>query len=268
MKYNTLIVEKRDDGIAIVTLNRPERLNAITQIMAEELFTSLDDICQDDYVRAVIITGAGRGFCSGTDISALQDLASVDAYGEFGKDRHDVRGPTPKWVIPLSTLEKPTIAAINGVAAGAGFSLCLACDIRIASESAKFAAVWVKRGLICEAGSTYHLPRIIGTSRTYELVLTGKTIDAREAERIGIVNRIVPNDELLETAIELAVQIASGPPITIELAKKAIARGAESDLGTALFSENRAQAICHMTEDHEEGIRAFLEKRPPVFKGK
>jgi len=264
----TIIVDKQKNGVIVVTLNRPEKLNAINPKMAEELLQTIDEVRHDDQIKIMVITGAGRGFCSGTDLSASDIVSGADAYGEFGDTRQDLRGPTPAWAIPLATIEKPVIAAINGVAAGAGLSMALACDIRLASEDARFAPIWIKRGLIPEAGSTYFLSRIVGKARAYELVFTGDIIDARDAERINLVNRVVKAEALVDEAIKLAAKIAANPPITLELAKKTIAMNAESDLTSAIYLENRMQCICHMTEDHKEGVAAFREKRPPVFKGK
>lgn len=268
MAYQTVILDKQPDGVAILKLNRPEKLNAINREMIGELVQVLDDVRQDDAVRVLVLTGMGRGFCSGSDISSDDSFVSGDAFGEFGEDRHDLRGATPRWVIPLAKFPKPTIAAVNGVAAGAGFSMALGCDIRIASEAARFVPVWIKRGLIPEGGSTFFLPRLIGLAKASEIVLSGDALDAEEAARIGLVNRLVPADRLDDEVRSLAARIAANPPITIELAKQALAYGYSTDLVSAAFNENRVESICHMTEDHREGLMAFREKREPKFRGK
>jgi len=267
MAYQTLLLEKRPDGVAIMTLNRPEKLNAINREMVGELVQVLDDVRQDDAVRVLVVTGSGRGFCSGSDISSDDSFVHGDAFGEFGEDRHELRGATPTWVLPLGKFVKPTIAAVNGVAAGAGFSMALGCDIRIASDAARFVPVWIKRGLIPEGGSTFYLPRLVGLARASEIVFSGDALDAAEAARIGLVNRVVPAAKLEDEVISLAARIAANPPITIELAKQALARGYASDLESAAYNENRVESICHMTADHREGLAAFREKREPKFRG-
>jgi 2-(1,2-epoxy-1,2-dihydrophenyl)acetyl-CoA isomerase len=268
MDFASIKFEKGNDGVAVLTLNRPDKLNALTLRMADELLGAISMARDDDDVRVLVLTGAGRGFCSGTDLSSLRSLADREGFGEFGTNRSQLRGPTPVWVIPLATMAKPTIAAVNGVAAGAGFSMALGCDIRIASEQARFAPVWIDRGLIPEAGSTYFLPRLVGRSKAMQIAFTGEVIEAREAERIGLVSKVVPGDQLLPAVRQLATRIAAKPPIAIELAKQALLRGSESDLTSAVFNENRVQSICHMTDDHREAVKAFLEKRPPVFRGR
>ncbi len=168
----------------------------------------------------------------------------------------------------IYTLSKPTIAAINGFALGGGLELAMCCDLRIASENARFGQPEINLAVIPGAGGTQRLTRLVGMTRAKELIFTGDIIDAREAERIGLVSRVVPAEQLMPVCMEMAVKMAKNPPITLELAKQAINRGFESDLLSAVHNENRVQSICHMTQDHKEGVRSFLEKRAPVYKGK
>ncbi len=262
MDYGDMILEK-EDGIAILTLNRPEKLNAISMEMREGLVKVAEDVSRDDGIKVLIVTGAGRGFCSGADVSGQ----AARIAGELEMPRWYVLEPTGAWLMPLRNLSKPTIAAVNGIAAGIGWTLALVCDMIIASEQARFGAIWVKRALIPDGGITYLLPRVMGTAKALELMLTGEIIDAREAERWGLVNRVVPHEELMKAARELATKIAKGPPIAIELTKRAVLRGLENDFERQLDFESYAQNICRGTEDHKEGVRAFLEKREPAFRG-
>lgn len=261
MKYEHLLLEKKD-RIATITLNQPEKLNAFSVKMRESLGLATDEIAKDDEIRVVIITGAGRGFSSGADLS-----------GSRGKlpSRHEnleTTGPDFRTDLVFK-LDKPVIAAINGVCAGMGLSLALSCDIRIASEAANFCSVFIRRGLIPDCGATYLLPRIVGISKALELMFTGEMIDAAEAERLGIVSRVVPSDELMKTARELAARIAQQPPIAIELTKRVVHRSMIDDLYRHYDWETYAQQICRDTEDRAEAVRAFLEKRTqPQFKGR
>ena len=263
MKYQDLILEK-EDGIATLTLNRPDKLNAISMTMRDELPKVIDEVRGDDDVRVLVVTGAGRGFCSGADVTGQ---AARLAGEKVGESRRSILAPVGIWGVSLAELEKPTIAAVNGVTAGAGLSFALLCDIRIAAESARFSAAWVRRGLIADVGATYFLPRILGVEKALEFMYTGDIIDAREAERIGLVSRVVPNDDLMRVTKELATKIAKGPPIAIELMKRAVYRDILSGLGAKLDFESYAQNICRQSEDHQEGVTSFLEKREAHFKG-
>ena len=265
MTYEDLLLEKRD-GIATITLNNPEKLNALSVEMRMSLALATDEIAQDDEVRVVIVTGAGRGFCSGADVG--RQAARLD--GKTAEMPRYERLQASGW--PFSDvfpkLNKPVIAAINGVCIGAGSSIALSCDIRIASETARFGIVQIARGLIPGGGATFYLPHAIGTSRALELMFTAETIDATEAERLGIVSRVVAPDELMKVTRELATKIAQQAPIPIELTKKMVWRGLFDSLVRQLDLETWAQNICRGTEDHRESVRAFFEKRPPQFKGK
>jgi 2-(1,2-epoxy-1,2-dihydrophenyl)acetyl-CoA isomerase len=219
---------------------------------------------QDADVRVIVLTGAGRGFCSGGDVKAMNESK------ERGAGRPLMEKVAPgrdRGVLALRDAPKPVIAAVNGAAAGAGFNIALCCDIRLASSAAKFSQAFVKRGLHPDWGGTYFLPRVVGAAKACELIWTGEVIDAEQALRLGIVSAVHPPEELLPATYALARKIADGPPIAIRLAKRAIYHSLETDLRKALEFETYAQNICFDTEDAREGIRAFVDKRPPVFRG-
>jgi len=264
MAYEDLLLEK-DGAIATITLNVPEKLNALTRKMSKSLPLVADDIAKDEKVRVVIVTGAGRGFCSGADVSAMAGGSGTTQPPLY--ERLQVTGWPHYDVFPR--LNKPVIAAINGACVGGGFSLALSCDIRIASEAARFGVAQVARALVPDYGLTHYLPLAIGMSRALELMFTAEIIDAAEAERLGIVSRVVPVGELIEVARELAAKIAQQAPIPVELTKKMVWRGLFDDLTRQLDLETYAQQICFQTEDFRDAVRAFLEKRPqPQFKGR
>ena len=265
MKYEAIIYEKKD-GIATVTLNRPERLNAIGDTMLEELEHALDEANADNEVRVLILTGAGKGFCSGADLTSLGSTADKVAQGLVA--RAPSAGGIRSYTLQIQNFEKPSIAAVNGAAVGAGLSIALACDIRIASDRARFSQIFIRRGLVPDSGSSYFLPRVVGMARACEMAFTGDILDAGLARDYGLVSRVVPHDELMSEARGLAARIAAGPPIAMKLAKRAFYRGATTDLPSALEFEGYMQGICFNTEDFQEGIAAFLEKREPEFKGK
>ena len=264
MAYETLAVERRE-GIALVTLNRPEKLNALNRRMAKELIELCQELEADDAVRAVIFAGAGRAFSSGGDI---QDFMVKLASATTQEKEAAVR-LADMAALYLKKMEKPTIAAVHGVATGGGCCIAMACDIRIATEDARFALVFVHRGLSgADMGATYFLPRIVGSGWAAELLFTGDFIDARQAERIGLVNHVVAPQDLMEAAWSLARRLASGPPIGIKMTKRALNRSIMSGLADQLDYEAAIQTICFDTEDHHEGVRSFLEKREAQFKGK
>ena len=265
MEYETLIVEK-EDGIATITLNRPDRLNAMGGTMAEDLEQALEDTNSDEGVRVLIFTGAGRAFCSGFDMSTLGQDADEKSF--IMVQRSPAAGGIRLFPLQLQNFEKPTIAAVNGPAFGAGLSLALACDIRIAADRATFSQIFITRGLVPDTGSTYFLPRVVGMSKACEMVFTGEILDAEQAKDCGLVSRVVPHDKLMPAVRELAAKIAAGPPIAMKLAKRALYKGVTADLGSAVEFEGYAERICFDTQDFREGIAAFLEKRKPEFKGK
>jgi 2-(1,2-epoxy-1,2-dihydrophenyl)acetyl-CoA isomerase len=262
MTYQTLILQK-EDGVATITLNRPDKLNAWNIQLITEVIKALDEIDQDDTARTVILTGAGRAFCAGGDLSL--PLFDMTGYSPEMKDFFHKVNMIP---LCLKNLRKPVIAAVNGPAMGAGCAMAMACDIIIASEVATFGTAFVNVGYHPDAGASYFLPRLVGVNKACELIFTGKTIDASEAERIGLVNQVVPADALLATAKELAVRLANGPSLAIGLAKSCIYNGLQLTLEQAL--ENEAQAACLIlqTEDQKEGTKAFREKRKPRYRGR
>ena len=266
MPYEDLLLEK-EGVIATLTLNAPQKLNALTRKMQTSLPLAVDEIAKDDEVRVVIVTGAGRGFCAGADVSAM---AARDT-GEAPEMPLHMRIKHLGWphADAFPKLNKPVIAAINGPCVGGGFSLAMSCDIRIASEAAKFSAIWISHALVPDWGATYLLPRIVGMSKALELMFTGDIFTAADAERLGIISRVVPPGDLMKVTRELANKIAQQAPIPVSLAKKMVWRGLFDGLTRQLDLETWAQAICHDTEDHKESVRAFMEKRPlPQFKGR
>jgi enoyl-CoA hydratase/carnithine racemase len=261
--YKCLLYEIKD-GIATLTLNRPDRLNALGDTLREDLQDAVTRASEDAEVRVLVVTGAGKGFCSGGDVKAMNERAAQGAGRPLMERVAPGRDQT---VLALRDAPKPVIAAINGAAAGAGMNLALACDLRLASTAAKFTQAFVKRGLHPDWGGTYFLPRVVGLAKAAELIWTGEIIDAEEALRLGIVSAVHPPEELMGAVHALAKKIAAGPPIAIRLAKRALYHNLECDLRQALEFETFAQNICSETEDAREGIRAFVEKRQPTFRG-
>jgi enoyl-CoA hydratase/carnithine racemase len=270
MEQYAEIVLDRQGRVAILTLNRPEKLNALTpRMLWHEIPPALDEVAGDPAVGVLVITGSGRGFSSGADVSGLS--RSIGA----GAKRADAAFESPEpwgmryaFVERLRNLPKPTIAAVNGVAAGAGLSIALACDLRIASRNARFSSVFVRRGLVPDCGATFFLPRLLGTAKALELMYTGDIIEAQEAERLGLVNQVVPAEDLMPTTLGLASRIAEGPPVALALTKRIVYHRLEHDLLSQVEYEAYNQRLCRETEDFREGVNAFLEKRKPEFKGR
>ncbi|MBP1449296.1 MAG: enoyl-CoA hydratase/isomerase family protein, partial [Thermoproteus sp.] len=260
-RLETILV-RYEPPVVWIILNRPERLNAINAKMVEELSTALDEIAKADYdkVRAVVITGTGRAFCAGADVTGFLGATPVLAY-KLSRGLHEL---TEK----IERLDRPVICAINGYALGGGLELALACDIRIASETAQLGLPEVNLGLFPGGGGTQRLARLVGLARAKEIIFTGDNISAREAERIGLVNRAVPPERLEQEARALALKLAEKPPIALAMAKAAVNFGYEAPLWVGLDAEAAHFGVVFSTEDLYEGVSAFLQKRRPQFKGK
>jgi 2-(1,2-epoxy-1,2-dihydrophenyl)acetyl-CoA isomerase len=252
------------DHVATLTLNRPERMNAFGGQMRQELVECLEAVRTNADIRVVVITGAGKAFCTGGDLREFAD-GTVQA---LSKQATSERPPMCKAVLAIHEMEKPVIAAVNGVAAGGGCNLALACDIRIASETARFAQVFTRRGLHPDWGGIYFLPRLVGYAKAAELIMSGEIVDAAESLRLGLVNRIVPADELGTATQELAGRIARNAPLPIAFAKRGLQRFGHWDLAQALDYEVYVLEILRKSRDVSEGIAAFLEKRDPDFEGR
>lgn len=254
-----------DGGIATITMNRPDALNALDEDLSAALIDAIARAGSDLAVRCVVITGTGRAFSSGADLQEakrrIEEGGNLSP-GEILRTRYN------PIVLGIVEMEKPVIAAVNGVAAGAGLSVALACDLRIASDQARFMQAFVKIGLVPDAGSNHFLPRLIGYAKALELSMTGDIIDAETALQLGLVNRVVPHDELMKQAREWAEPFATGPTRAYGLIKKAMRFGATNDLTPTLDYEPELQDQAALTRDANEGIRAFLEKRAATYEGR
>lgn len=254
-----VVLSSVEEGILTLTLNRPEVLNGLTDDVLDAIAGGCRNAAADEAVRVVVITGAGRGFCSGQDLRA--GVQSGDA---------DVRSHLREHYVPMiramRELEKPVLASVNGVAAGAGMSLALAADFRIAAESASFIQAFVRIGLVPDAGSSYFLPRLIGTAKALEMTMLGETLDSAEALRIGLVNRVVADADLATATREFAARLGRGPR-SAGLIKKLISTSLDNDLKAQLAREEQAQFEAAQSSDFSEGIAAFMGKRPPQFTG-
>jgi enoyl-CoA hydratase/carnithine racemase len=259
-------VETPEDGIALVTLDRPDRLNALSWPMIDEFLELMDALGADDDLRAIVLTGAGRGFCAGLDIKQRDDALGGDDDVLTVYRRQEKIG---RLAIALRRNPHPVIAAVNGPAAGGGFAIALAADVRLAAPEAAFHASFVRIGLSSgDAGVSYLLPRLIGLGRASELMLTGGTVDAAEAERIGLVNRVVEADKLVAAAVELAKRIAANSPFGVWMTKQVLEHNVDAPgLQAAVELENRTQTLATRTADMHEALAAFREKRAPTFTG-
>lgn len=256
-----VVTVEKENKIAIVTVNRPDALNALNSDVLDGLKRAAEDVSQDENVHVVIVTGAGeKAFVAGADIKEMIGKTPMQMR-QFTMLGHQVMGMFAK-------MEKPTIAAVNGFALGGGCELAIACDIRLASDNAKMGVPEVSLGIFPGFGGTQRLTKLLGKGRACELVFTGKMIKAEEAERIGLVNKVVPQAELMNEAKALATEISSKGPLAVGLAKSAINRALEVGLDDGLAYERELVSLAFSTEDKEEGLKAFMEKRPPEFKGK
>ena len=249
------------DSVATLTLDRPDALNSLTVPLKEELLATFRRLGRDRDVRALVLTGAGRAFCAGQDLRERLEPGATPLATEV-RERYN------PLILAMRSLEQPIIWAINGVAAGAGASLAFACDIRIAAENASFLLAFGRIGLIPDSGATWFLPRLVGPAKAAEIALTGDALSAADAERFGLVARVVPSESLPDEARALAVRLASGAPRAIALTKRALNRSWDETLEESLDYEAWLQGVAGATDDHREGLAAFVEKRPPRFSGK
>ena len=259
-------VESTPAGVRTITLNRPHRLNAVNPALAAAFPAALDDAAGDDAVRVVVITGAGRGFCAGLDLGEPAGAAVLAGQGTRA-ERLDPYAWVGRWVQAVTACEKPVIAAINGPAAGAGFGLALACDVRIVADDATMTAGYVRRGLSPDAGVTYFLPRLVGLSRAMDIALTGRDVDAREAERIGLASAVLARDGFEAGVAAYAARLAAGPPIALALTKRLLTASYERTLDAQLRDELAHIKTAFGTADVREALAAFTEKRAPTFRG-
>ncbi|WOD14089.1 enoyl-CoA hydratase/isomerase family protein [Paraburkholderia kirstenboschensis] len=253
-----------DNGIATITLNRPEKLNAFTDAMQESWLEALEECRTNPDVRVIVMTGTGRAFTTGGDVnsfsaSAEQTPANIKARVADGIQR------LPR---KIAEIDKPVLAALNGLATAGGLDIALACDIRFAAESARFAETYVRMGLIPGVGGAYLLPRIVGTSKALEMFWSADWLDARDAERIGLVNRVFPDEQLMEGTYAFARRVADGAPLAVQLIKRVMRFGLDKDLATAHELVAANLPIVRSSEDHREAVSAFKEKRAPQFKGR
>jgi len=260
--YSHLLVETTPAGVRTLTLDRPERLNAVNARLAAELPQAVDDAAADDAVRVVVITGAGRAFCAGLDLS---EPVVIDQSTRVA--RLDPLAWVGRWVLALVGCEKPVIAALNGVAAGAGFGLALAADLRLVSSAATLTAGYVRRGLSPDAGVSYHLPRQVGLARAADIILTGRDVDSAEAERIGLASRVLPADRFSEEVAAYAERLAAGPPLALALSKRLLVTSLDATLHAQLRDELTSIKSCLGTRDVAEAMAAFREKRAATFSG-
>ena len=261
-----VLLEKRTGQLAILTLNRPEKLNALNGELSGAMRDALAGIRTDDQVRAVVVTGAGRGFCSGADLTAGQPAVAPPPPTQ--NDHLDDLGWVGRQALAVYGLDKPVIGAVNGVAAGAGMSLALACDVRVGSDRARFKTVFIERNLSPDSGMSYFLPRIVGYSRAADLIYTSRSVDADEAFRIGLLDRLVDHDELLDAAVALAEQMTGWPPLALRVSKRVLQHNVECDLDAALRFELSSLGVGNRAvNDRRESVAAFREKRKPYYTG-
>ncbi|HEX4182076.1 MAG TPA: enoyl-CoA hydratase/isomerase family protein [Caulobacteraceae bacterium] len=262
MAFETVLFDKHEH-VAILTLNRPERLNAINATLRAEVHAAVEDAHADDQVRALIITGAGRGFCSGADVTGNLPPPPTAQNGMLDED-----GWVGRWARMFHHFDKPVIAAVNGVAAGAGMSTALAADLRVGCENSRFKTVFIERSLSPDSGMSYFLPRIIGYGRAADLIFTSRAVDAEEAYRLGLLDRLVPAQSLVEESVRLADEMSQWPPLALRMSKRALQHNFEADLDAAL----RYESVClglgrKAVNDVKESQAAFLEKRKPTYTG-
>jgi enoyl-CoA hydratase/carnithine racemase len=264
MSWETIGLEKKEN-IGVLTLNRPERMNAFNEKMEAEVVQALQEADQDEEVRVLVVTGAGKAFCAGADMGRMSgEERRPKGAEEFRRGFRNIQGI----ILGLQRLEKPTIAMINGAAVGGGFDLACACDLRTGSENTRFMVAFTRIGLFPGWGGTWLYPRIIGIPKAAEMLFTGDFLEAKDAERLGLLNKLVPAADLEKETMDLAGRIANGPPIAIRLAKMQLYKGLEMDLETAMKVAAACETITLTSEDHREGVKAFQGKRKPQYKGR
>lgn len=260
------VLQATDNGVSWITLNRPDAMNAVTRDQRERVIALLADASADPAVRAVVLTATGRGFCAGAD---LRGGPPADGRaGVPGDVTRTIRLGAQRLIAAVLDCEKPVIAAVNGTAAGLGAHLALACDLVLAAESARFIEVFVRRGLVPDGGGAYLLPRLIGPQRAKELMFFGDALSPADAERLGLVNRVVPDDELAATAHAWAHRLAEGPTRALALTKQLVNASLDSDRSTAFAAESMAQELNMTTRDAQEGVASFIERRTPTYRGR
>lgn len=262
--YERIILEQ-DAGVATIALNRPERLNAFDGRMHEDLYAAIGEVAADDGVRCVVLRGEGRGFSAGADLAGEDLRGGGGGAPDLGAYLRRTYGRT---VTEIASMEKPVVASLHGPVYGAGVGLALACDLRVAARSAKFSVAFIKIGLMPDAGVSFFLPRVVGLGRALQMSLTGDPVGADEALGMGLVNRVVPDESLAGETSDLAHRLASMPTAAIGRTKRALYASFENDLATSLEQEAEGQTFCGYTQDHEEGVRAFFEKREARFTGR
>jgi 2-(1,2-epoxy-1,2-dihydrophenyl)acetyl-CoA isomerase len=268
MAHETILFDKREH-VAIITLNRPERLNAISAPLRSVVQAAVKDAHHDDAIRALIITGMGRGFCSGADLTAAASaIRGTLPPPTTQAERLDEDGWVGRWAKMFHKFDKPVIAAVNGIAAGAGMSTALAADMRVGSENARFKTVFIERSLSPDSGLSFFLPRIVGYARAADLIFTSRTVDAQEAYRLGLLDRLVAHDNLLEEAVKLANEMAQWPPLALRVSKRVLQHNFEADIEEAMRYETVGLAMGRRaTNDAKEAMLAFSEKRKPNYTG-
>lgn len=261
--YETLLTDTTPAGVCTITINRPDRLNAVNAQLARELPEAVTAAGLDDAVRTVVITGAGRGFCVGLDLTEGPTLDTSTRARRLDPDLW-----VGRWVHAVMHCEKPVIAAINGPAAGAGFGLALCCDFRLVTASAKLTAGYIRRGLSPDAGVTWWLPRLVGHTRAMDIIMTGRDVSSAEAMQIGLATQVIPDDAFAATVQSLAAQIAAGPPLAMALTKRLMMESSSASLESQLRNEVMHIKTCFQTADVQDAIVAFREKRMPRFEGR
>lgn len=268
MSYKTVKLDKTDH-IATLTLNRPDRLNALNDTMFEELIDALENVAKDDDVRAMILTGAGRAFCASADVK--EEPQGGDRFFSkkgFPEVYEHIRNFPQKVTLGIHHMPKPTIAMVNGLAIGDGFDFVLACDIRVGCEQSRFMNAFLQMGLVSNTGTSWFLPRTVGLNKAFELLYTADWLESGEAHRIGVLNMLVPTEKLQEETLALAQRIVQRPPVPNRLIKPLVIRGLNESLDDHLLSAAEVEVLTLSTEDHKEALASFLNKRQPKFKGR